>query len=206
MHYYVIPDIHGRNDLLQMALTKIYQDNPEGGKIIFLGDYIDRGPENVKVLDTVMNPPENWEFVCLMGNHEDMFVAGYNRFTNYYDMSAVKEIVATGKLPKYVDWMSKLKRVHVEDQNYFVHAFYDVTKSLEDQNPNMNVWQRVPDEWSHGSPDHYIVHGHTPRGYGPVKAMGRINMDAGAVFYDRLVVAKFEKEKMGPQEFFEFKC
>ena len=48
MNYYAIPDIHGQNDLLQKALAFIYGKNPNGCKIIFLGDYIDRGTENAQ--------------------------------------------------------------------------------------------------------------------------------------------------------------
>jgi len=75
--YYAFPDIHGRKDLLRKALEFVYDANPEGDKIIFLGDYIDRGPDNYGVLKTVMNPPENWEFITLLGNHEEMFIDAY---------------------------------------------------------------------------------------------------------------------------------
>jgi serine/threonine protein phosphatase 1 len=44
--YYCFPDIHGCNSVLKTALQTVYDCNPEGGKIIFLGDYIDRGPDN----------------------------------------------------------------------------------------------------------------------------------------------------------------
>ena len=67
--YYCFPDIHGCSSLLNQALSFVYKENPNGGKIIFLGDYIDRGPDNLGVLQTVMHPPENWEFVTLLGNH-----------------------------------------------------------------------------------------------------------------------------------------
>ncbi len=76
-NYYVIPDIHGHNRLLQKALGHLYREHPDGGSIIFLGDYIDRGVDNAGVLRTVMNPPENWKFTCLMGNHEEMFIDSY---------------------------------------------------------------------------------------------------------------------------------
>ena len=65
--YYCIPDLHGRKDLLDKALEALYEQNPNGGKIVFLGDYIDRGDDSLGVVRTVMNPPEGWEFVCLMG-------------------------------------------------------------------------------------------------------------------------------------------
>jgi len=207
MKYYVFPDIHGRNDLLQAALSFVYEQNPNGGKIVFLGDYIDRGSDNVGVLETVMNPPEGWEFVTLKGNHESMFVGGYNRLHEYYDMKAVKEIVSKMDLPSVVKWMDNLPIVHIEGMNIFAHAFYDPYLSPEQQVEDYVVWQRYTD----GEPfrlylteGYYLTHGHTPRKYGPVKAMGRLNLDVGAVFYGRYVIAEFEEGVTGPVGFKEF--
>src|SRR6056297_1743724 len=90
--YYCIPDIHGVHNLLQKALNFIYDKNPNGGKIVFLGDYIDRGPDNLGVLDTVMNPPAYWNFICLKGNHESIFVDSYMNRSKFYDMHAAIEI------------------------------------------------------------------------------------------------------------------
>ena len=218
-HYYVIPDIHGCNRLLQKALAEIRWQNSEGGKIIFLGDYIDRGEDNLGVIKTVMNPPEKWEFVCLLGNHERIFTDAYFRKSSFYDYEAAKDLAGFPRNDyaiydhvhhrinrNIIEWMDNLKLFHVEDQNVFVHAYYDDTKSPDQQDESTCVWQRMGDfETYHNDKQRlYMVHGHTPRKNGPIKSPNRLNLDCGAVFYNRLVVAKFQKNVQGAVEFLEF--
>lgn len=218
--YYCIPDIHGRNDLLQAALKFIYDENPEGCKIIFLGDYIDRGPENLKVLQAVMNPPENYKFVCLKGNHEDMFVDCYFSGREFYHVPTAREIAGLdmNNIPYYgqelrhfiskeiIEWMDGLKLFHFEDDNVFAHAFYDDSVLPEDQHDGTVLWKRMDDWQTFFSKDDrlYLTHGHTPRKHGPVKSPNRVNLDAGAVFYDRLVIGEYCKGMRGPSSFYEF--
>jgi serine/threonine protein phosphatase 1 len=215
-NYYVVPDIHGMNSLLQQALTYIYDENPNGGKIIFLGDYIDRGKENIKVLDTVMNPPNNWEFVCLQGNHEQMFVDAYMSFQSFYDKKVAIEFNNGQDAPfhelhaaipiEVVKWMNNLKLFHFEDKNVFAHAYYDDLASPEDQRDSTCLWYRLYDHEAYDNDNQgfYLTHGHTPRRHGPVQAPNRCNLDTGAVFYNRLVIAKYQKDIQGPVDFIEF--
>src|SRR5271163_3163537 len=71
---YAIGDIHGRLDLLDEVLARIDTDmgvHPASNAIrIFLGDYIDRGPDSKRVLDRLVNCGVTQPTVCLMGNHE----------------------------------------------------------------------------------------------------------------------------------------
>ena len=217
--YYCFPDIHGCNEVLQKALTFVYKENPDGGKIIFLGDYIDRGPDNYGVLQTVMNPPENWEFICLLGNHEEMFIDSYIHRTEFYDKKAARDIagfeqddlvsyehVYQGMDKSIIEWMYGLKLVHIEDKNVFAHAFYDDTKKPEDQVSHDVVWTRM-DDWMKFPNDKqslYLTHGHTPRKHGPIKSPNRTNLDCGAVSYGRLVIAEYYKDIQGPVKFHEF--
>lgn len=218
-NYYCFPDIHGCNDLLQKALTFVYNENPEGGKIIFLGDYIDRGSDNLGVIKTVMNPPEKWEFVCLLGNHEAMFIDNYIHSTQFYDVKAARDIAGFGQNdfviydnmhqgidPTVIEWMCNLKLCHIEDKNVFAHAFYDDTLSPEEQTINNCIWTRM-DDWMKFHNDKqglYLTHGHTPRKHGPVKSPNRTNIDCGAVFYGRFVIAEYRKDIQGPVDFHEF--
>lgn len=208
-HYYVIPDTHGCKTLLDVMLTKIYEQNPHGGKIIFLGDYIDRGPDSVGVINTVRNPPDGWDFVALMGNHEDMFLGTYYKTTPYayYDQLAAKDIVdAERNEPGIIKWMLRLPMFHIEGKNVFAHAWFDPKIPPENQNSHDLLWTRLADEigWGKGDDeDRYLTHGHTPKREGPVFANRRMNLDAGAVFYGRLVAAKFEEGKLGSTAFLE---
>ncbi len=216
-HYYVIPDIHGMSSLLKDALATIYSANPNGGKIIFLGDYIDRGPDNRGALEIVMNPPKNWEFICLLGNHEVMFLDSYTCRTPFYDLDAAIDICGNPDVKTYIDlhaainpeiirWMRGLKLFYIEDNNVFAHAYYSDQTPPEEQRESDVVWQRMSDfeTYHNDKQGFYLVHGHTPRKHGPVTSPNRLNLDTGAVFYKRLVVAKFEKEKRGAVEFMEF--
>jgi serine/threonine protein phosphatase 1 len=72
---YAVGDIHGRYDLMQKALQEIARDGgQDAATVVFLGDYIDRGPQSREVIACLMQgparPSNRW--ICLRGNHEQM--------------------------------------------------------------------------------------------------------------------------------------
>ncbi|MGV6801572.1 MAG: metallophosphoesterase family protein [bacterium] len=87
---YVVGDIHGRNDLLNLLLSEIYRDQgrqdgiyatfaaqqsentpPIHNQLIFLGDYVDRGAESCGVIDTLLALQARFpDTIFLRGNHE----------------------------------------------------------------------------------------------------------------------------------------
>ena len=81
---YAVGDIHGRIDLLNELHALIVADAETAQNlrrtVVYLGDYVDRGPGTFDVLDVLINEPlAGFERVHLMGNHEDMmlkFLAG----------------------------------------------------------------------------------------------------------------------------------
>jgi len=215
--YFCIPDIHGRNDLLQMALKYVYETYPDGCEIIFLGDYIDRGTENLKVLRTVMNPPEKYKFTCLLGNHEDMFVKSYLSENIFYHMATAKEIagveesvydldrILSGIDKNIIKWMESLPFFYNKGKNMFAHAFYDDNLQPYDQRRSNCVWDRIPDDrYYNDNQGFFLTHGHTPRDYGPIFGMNKINLDTGAVFTGRLVMAEYAIGRTRPVDIHEF--
>ncbi|MBT7767373.1 MAG: serine/threonine protein phosphatase, partial [Bdellovibrionales bacterium] len=70
---FVISDIHGCDTELKLLLNKLPLE-PNKSKIIFLGDYIDRGIESKQVIDTIMELQGMFDVVTLMGNHEEMLI------------------------------------------------------------------------------------------------------------------------------------
>ena len=73
---YVIPDIHGRYDLLCGALADISTHSGGGGGVIVtVGDYVDKGPHSKQVIDRLSPGIPGWNFVALKGNHDAMMVA-----------------------------------------------------------------------------------------------------------------------------------
>jgi hypothetical protein len=77
MEYDVIGDIHGYAGVLERLLAELgYEPRaagwkpPVGRRAVFLGDLIDRGDEQLKVLDTVRRMVDNDDALCILGNHE----------------------------------------------------------------------------------------------------------------------------------------
>ncbi len=71
---YAIGDIHGELDMLRDAIDRIERDGGSDARIVFLGDYVDRGPDSKAVIEFLMKgvaAHRNW--VCLTGNHDQMF-------------------------------------------------------------------------------------------------------------------------------------
>jgi serine/threonine protein phosphatase 1 len=72
---YAVGDVHGRHDLLIRLLDRIFEDaagRRETPKIVFMGDYIDRGENARATIDLLISLAERTEAetVFLMGNHE----------------------------------------------------------------------------------------------------------------------------------------
>ncbi len=71
---YAIGDIHGQLDMLRTALHRIEADGGPDARVVFLGDYVDRGPNCKDVIDLLAKAQQagrNWIF--LLGNHDRMF-------------------------------------------------------------------------------------------------------------------------------------
>lgn len=73
MNYIAVGDIHGRFDLMERLLTKVFSDYPKH-TLLFLGDYVDRGPDSYKVVDTIKQLVKNAGAIAVRGNHETMML------------------------------------------------------------------------------------------------------------------------------------
>jgi serine/threonine protein phosphatase 1 len=187
--YYAIGDIHGQKDLLNEALKYIYNKN--GDKIIFLGDYIDRGPDSLGVLNIVMNPPEDKVFICLQGNHEDMF--HHDEWYCNIFKSQLK-----GKFDRDIQhWMRKLPLAYIVGENVFAHAWFDPTLSIDRQVSHFSLWNRFYSHEDYTGPL-FLVHGHTPKSNGPEQLKNRIDLDIGAMYGDKICVGIFKEGIRGP--------
>ncbi len=72
---FVVGDIHGDLEALRTLVAKMPKLEPED-TLVFLGDYIDRGPHSAEVVEVVRGIERNAGFkvVCLRGNHEDAWL------------------------------------------------------------------------------------------------------------------------------------
>jgi serine/threonine protein phosphatase 1 len=199
-----VGDIHGRFDLLERFL-----DHVKGTEaiVILLGDLIDRGPDDVKVLNRVkslLDNPSSFglsNFYALMGNHEAMFVDALegNSQELLLWLNNGGNFEAMPDLQEHVGWVKELPLYMTIDDTMFIHAGvypgqdpFKVANSDKWQNL---VWLREPfmtvgpqfEKWSPNLKR--VVHGHTP--YFENDLMGQVNVsregdrigiDTGAYF------------------------
>lgn len=221
---YAIGDIHGELPLLEELLDEIrwdaHRQPSDDHKIVFIGDYVDRGLHSREVIDLVMAGINGFETVCLRGNHEQMFLdfledptleraTSWNRdFVGGRDTLAsydidLHEIVAAleeerdvsailaGVPQNHVSWMSALPHDHHVPGFMFAHAGIMPGIALEAQRERDMLWIR--DTFLESDLDHgkVIVHGHSSR-RDPEALHNRINIDTGACLFGVLTAVALE--------------
>lgn len=92
---YAVGDIHGQIDQLHKALDLIARDAQAEAPVVFLGDYVDRGPDSRGVIDVLMQgQAEGRPWTCLMGNH-DRFLLRYLDNPSYQDPQVSRPLLYT---------------------------------------------------------------------------------------------------------------
>jgi serine/threonine protein phosphatase 1 len=193
---YAIGDIHGRADLLAGLLSEIKADaaGKERPLIVFLGDYVDRGPDSKGVIDAILGGIPGFDVVCLRGNHEDLMLGALEGTSDWHaDCWALNG--ATETLRSYggrenipadhISFLRSLKNYHHEPPYLFVHAGVRPGLPLAEQEEQDLLWIRRQFLESRDDHGFIVVHGHTPMDEPEVKP-NRINVDTGAVWSGRL--------------------
>ena len=223
---YAVGDVHGRYDLLSILLAKIQRNFTNlsenvsfalTGKIVFLGDYIDRGPDSRGVLDLLMSINiSGLETIFLKGNHEAVMLEalrdpeicrkwirhGGNATMQSYGVSIkphaeiqdieLAQIALREELPySHRSFLEKLLPYYQTDSLLFVHAGVDPDKPLQDQDDEDFLWVRDKFLKSRKSLPFIVVHGHTPQTV-PSWDGRRIGLDTGAYFSNLLNSAKIQ--------------
>lgn len=208
---YAIGDIHGRRDLLEKMIGQIADDAKRHADlssppvVVFLGDYIDRGPDSKGVIELLANElPAEWACRFLKGNHEEaavQFIAEPRFGETWRDFGGIETLRSYGVVPRReggkIDWASaardfeqalpnahrrfleSLSKMEVVGDYVFVHAGLRPGLPLDLQSEQDLLWIRNEFLIDVRASDKTVVHGHTPGEkiqFGP----GRIGVDTGA--------------------------
>jgi serine/threonine protein phosphatase 1 len=210
---YAIPDIHGRDDLLELAIEKILRHAAgQRATVVTLGDYIDRGPASGKVLELLMH----WDFdhlslISLKGNHEAMMWEACNNLievdwwlrnggleTLQSYGPAMPDNIDLNIVPaSHLDWIANLGLMHVDQHRVFVHAAVDPSLPLAQQSLETLLWKRYRRGFERGHGRRHVVHGHDADPAAPIIAAGKTNLDAMAWKTGRLAIGVFEDDRPG---------
>jgi serine/threonine protein phosphatase 1 len=206
---YAIGDIHGNLDLLQRLLEKIQPDLARD-QLVFMGDYIDRGPNPKGVVDYVLgfkrlvNPQE---VICLKGNHEAMFLnflqgrdlelflfnGGLSTLRDYWgeDWDHLEQLVLPPEHRKFFEEL----RLYYETPDYlFVHGGLKPGVPPAKQDEEDLLWIRGDFIASMEDFGKKVIFGHTPFQQ-PLVMPNKIGIDTGAAYGNRLTCLKLPREE-----------
>jgi serine/threonine protein phosphatase 1 len=190
---FAIGDIHGCYDRLKALMEKIPIDCSRD-TLVFIGDYIDRGPNSVEVVDYLIQLKDRVpEVIFLKGNHEDMldkFLNGADRFTyllnggqqtldSYLTKPVQSEFFPIP--PDHMEFFKSLRLFYETEEFIFVHAGLRPRVPLKSQNTEDLLWIRnkfVSTKYDFGK---RVIFGHTPLKK-PLVEPNKIGIDTGAVY------------------------
>jgi serine/threonine protein phosphatase 1 len=194
---FAIGDIHGCYDRLKALMEKIPIDCSRD-TLVFIGDYIDRGPHSVEVVDYLIHLKKRVpEVIFLKGNHEDMldkFITGADRFTyllnggqqtldSYLTKPVQSEFFPIP--PDHMEFFKSLRLFYETEEFIFVHAGLRPRVPLKSQNTEDLLWIRnkfVSTKYDFGK---RVIFGHTPLKK-PLVEPNKIGIDTGAVYGNAL--------------------
>jgi len=204
---YVVGDVHGRLDLLNDLERQIERDlatAPADVLTVFLGDYVDRGPESAGVVEKLSAKNFCTAFFALRGNHEEVLLqflrdasvleswrkfGGLETLHSYgVDVSEAMrgagyertQAALADALPaRHREFLEKTSLSFGAGDYFFCHAGARPGVDLERQSAEDLLWIRGEFLQFDGAFGKIVVHGHTPVGAPEVKA-NRINLDTGA--------------------------
>jgi serine/threonine protein phosphatase 1 len=203
---YCVGDIHGRADLLKETIARIEDDRRRRpvpyATEVYLGDYVDRGPDSRSVIELLAVRLVQNGAICLRGNHEallEAFLGGNGGIDAWLQLGAMPTLASYGVSPcSRANTVTELRRSLADvfprahwlflqclrnsfccGDFLFVHAGIRPAIPIDSQDPNDLLWIR--DEFLRSTRNHgkFIVHGHTPVPHPDIR-VNRMNIDTGA--------------------------
>jgi serine/threonine protein phosphatase 1 len=205
---FAIGDIHGCASELRKLLDKL--PLTQTSQIVFLGDYVDRGPHSREVIELIIELKKKNDVITLMGNHESMFMeflaaphsAAAGRFIfngGGTTLASYSDGAGSYTIPEHhSDFLGTLQLFYETDKYFFVHGGVPeiaLDKINMKKHGSYLLWAREPFLSSEFDWGKTIVHGHTPIRVADIER-NRINIDTGCVFNNKLTAIRMSDRKL----------
>lgn len=182
-----ISDIHGEIDLLEQLLTKV-KYNAKEDQLILLGDYVDRGPNSMAVVERVIELQQEGAII-LKGNHKDLLLKAFttedehswkhwvmrcggdqtlksygftaNNFVIKDDEKFKKPTLNNPILTKHINFIQTLSPIIDYEGYIFVHAGVDPKQNIQETDPYRFMWIRN-EFFEQYTGNQTVIFGHTP--------------------------------------------
>jgi serine/threonine protein phosphatase 1 len=182
MRTLAIGDIHGCSTALRQLLRQVQPTR--GDRLIFLGDYIDRGPNSREVVETLLELKQSCAPVFLRGNHEVMILDARENFlkSNVWQSYGGLETALSygskigqdceGAIPdSHWEFFEQTARYFETERHIFVHACLDPELELADQPDWILFWELFDRIRPHKSGKRVFC-GHSVQRSGYIKDLG----------------------------------
>ncbi len=189
---WAIGDIHGCLRELENLIELI--DPTENDKLIFIGDYIDRGPDSKGVVDYLIELSKKTNCIFLRGNHEAMLLdTVYNNanidlwiyngaHSTWRSYGSLEELKLNSE---HLKFYNETKYYHIEGNYLFVHGGVRPNIELEKQDSLDIIWIREEFILKNHNLPYIIVFGHTPA-EDVMFLDDKIGIDTGCVYGGKL--------------------
>lgn len=229
---YAVGDIHGRADLLAEMQVRIAEDAAERDAtrrtVVYLGDYVDRGPESRRVVSLLIEAPlAGFESVHLLGNHEEfllrfledesigeswMLNGGTSTLASYgidprarvpgeSPMAVLRHELGRRLPPRHLAFLRSLTLCYRAGDYFFVHAGVRPGVALDAQSQADMLWIRDTFLVCEEPLGAIVVHGHSIRRRAE-RRRNRIGIDTGAYASGCLTALVLEAVEGGVAERF----
>lgn len=215
--FVAIGDIHGCARSVESLLEKL---TPDYGKLefVFVGDYIDRGPDSKGVVDLLVNFRQDYNCRFLRGNHEQMLLDAYDKdMLDLWLMNGGKTTLESygakynelHRLEGHMDFYRETEFYYDTDDYFFVHAgippHMTIAQCLEDdETVHEFLWERNHLNAFETPWEKTVVFGHTPRPH-PIRKDKMLGIDTGCV-YESLGYGKLTAVVLPETEFIQQIC
>ena len=210
MSLYAIGDIHGCAKTLESLIAEIAPTAED--HLVFIGDYVDRGPDSKGVIDVLVDLPSRCRCTFLRGNHEEMML----NFLDHNELElwhinggdATLASYTTGgrvEIPDdHVEFIRDTVSYHDEPDFFFVHAglkpHLTILENLAQYSSEIFLWERSHLAAAEHVWEKPVVCGHTPQRE-PINSEKLICIDTGCVYvsypgYGMLTAVRLPEREM----------
>ncbi len=146
-----IGDIHGCLAALQTIIEAVAPTGED--TLVTLGDYIDRGPHSMGVMECMLQIQTSCRLAPLMGNHDEMLINIVDGQTNLFDdwllFGGKATMMSYGSMrvdaipEEHIEFLRNCRLFYETDQYIFLHGAYDPALPMERQSQQTLLWDKI---------------------------------------------------------------
>ncbi|MEX0599235.1 MAG: metallophosphoesterase family protein [Rhodothermales bacterium] len=206
-----IGDVHGCAHSLDALIDEL-RPTPDD-HLVFVGDYVDRGPNSSGVINRLIDLTERTRCTYLRGNHEALMLdyldgGGFELWKmngGLETLESYKAVSGEYEIPeRHVDFLEATRLYYDADDFFFVHAGLrpqlTIKENIERGDEQIFLWERAHLQANDVAWEKPVVCGHTPHD-APVNEEKLILIDTGCVYHMHPGMGKLTAVRLPEREF-----